>query len=1260
MDSKVTKGVSLFNRFVIFVAIVLASQSALAQSSSAFVYVNNDVSGGNSVSAFSVSPNGVVTTVPGSPFATGGTGTGGGWVGQKGIAATVVGNFLYASDLHSSDIAAFSINTSTGALTAVPGSPFVSGSQGSTGISLAITPNGRYLYAGYYDAGEVWGFSIASNGALTPVPGSPFGAPNVLGIDVTPDGKYLAVSGERVAVFSIGSDGTLTVVAGSPFWVGAYQQNMDFNCQSDLFFGPDPSSQEISVATMTNGTLSPISGSPFSFSVGGDSVFAVLSPNDNFLFVNNWLSNNIMSLNVALGGALSQVNGSPFQNPSSYPTVMGMTQAGTLLFVANTGGLGNADNTMSVFAVGSDGGLTLLPGSPFDTGSGANGLPSLTVFPPKACGPAGPFAYVANTNDNTVSMIDIPTSLPVTTIPLPSGSGPWGAAISPDQSQVYVTNSQAGTVSVIDTASNAVIAAVNVETTPLGVAFTPGSEKQAYVVNGGSNSVSVLDTTTTPPTVVATVQDPSLNRPVGVAMAYTTQGDYAYVTNYAGNTVSVIAVSNRQVIQTIPVGTGPRWVAITPDSSLVYVENSVSKDIYVLSVTQNDKVVAKLPINASPFGTAFTPDSKFAYVADNDANAVSVIDTASSSIVTTVGGFNQPAQVAISTDGALAYVTNANNTVSVIDTASNTIVANVTTGSTPVGVAIAGAQQAPLTLTQPLSPTQPNNFNFGTNNYQVQYPQGTQFSGFYMNVTEVPITQAEFQQRIAGLSQFAGASCIVYGGTGGNCVDDQVTCSNDPSGQPHVACPPPAQGGVIGVETDFTALQQIVNPGYLTATINQNDWKEIFTDFSQSGPLGRIRGSTSGFSEFVAVDLGANNPQGQAQLTLLSPKFPVTYSQGQQIPISIQLNSVVPPYPPVTDGQAWITVVMIADSNGNPTQQVVLSPPGTFQQQGSSGVYNYALNAISYAAGTYNVTIYGTAFPSYQGQFTISPQTVVATTTSLSSSLNPSHYGQCITLTASVTATSGTPTGYGIFYDGETSLGTEPLTNGSAQLITCSLTGGKHSLTAYYPGNGIFLSSTSNAVTQVIKRGGIAGITLTSKPNPSLLGQQVTFTTVVSGTQATPTGTVTFKQGSKTLGIAPLVNGQATFTTTFTTAGTFQIVATYSGDQNYLPAASKAWKQVVNKYTTATSLTSNPNPSKQGQPVTFTATVSSSGPVVPTGKVTFKNGSKTVGLITLINGVATLTTSKLPVGNLSITATYNGDAENNKSTSSPLIQVVQQ
>jgi hypothetical protein len=104
---------------------------------------------------------------------------------------------------------------------------------------------------------------------------------------------------------------------------------------------------------------------------------------------------------------------------------------------------------------------------------------------------------------------------------------------------------------------------------------------------------------------------------------------------------------------------------------------------------------------------------------------------------------------------------------------------------------------------------------------------------------------------------------------------------------------------------------------------------------------------------------------------------------------------------------------------------------------------------------------------------------------------------------------------------------------------------------------------------------------------------------------------------------------------------------------------SSPLSEKVNLYTTKTTTASSGSPSLAGAPVTFTATVTASPNIVPNGEqVTFYRGSTSIGTGATVNGVATLTTSTLPWGTDSITATYTGDSTLQSSTSAALRQVV--
>src|SRR5439155_5539268 len=203
-----------------------------------------------------------------------------------------------------------------------------------------------------------------------------------------------------------------------------------------------------------------------------------------------------------------------------------------------------------------------------------------------------------------------------------------------------------------------------------------------------------------------------------------------------------------------------------------------------------------------------------------------------------------------------------------------------------------------------------------------------------------------------------------------------------------------------------------------------------------------------------------------------------------------------------------------------------------------------------------------------------------------------------------------------------------------------------------------FTTSTSQPLTQNVLIPTMT--TLNAAPNPTVFGQSVIFTATVSGlsSSGTPTGTVTFKDGTTTLGVATLNSAAipvATFTTSALSAGSHAITAVYNGDTTFAPGTSGVVTQAVNQASTTTTLSPSINPSAAGQAVTFTAIVSavSPGAGTPTGMVTFQDGTTTLGTGTLdAIGRATFQTSSLTQGSHTVTATYQGEANFLTSTSS--------
>ena len=150
------------------------------------------------------------------------------------------------------------------------------------------------------------------------------------------------------------------------------------------------------------------------------------------------------------------------------------------------------------------------------------------------------------------------------------------------------------------------------------------------------------------------------------------------------------------------------------------------------------------------------------------------------------------------------------------------------------------------------------------------------------------------------------------------------------------------------------------------------------------------------------------------------------------------------------------------------------------------------------------------------------------------------------------------------------------------------------------------------------------------------------------GNSGVPSGTVTFLDGSNRLGTASLINGSASWDTTFATEGVHNIAAQYSGDAVFLPSTRNIPLQVNGLATTLTLMAANAN---AGSSITLTATLTSTGGV-PTGQIDFHDGNVSLGTSPLDDtGVAFLRVGTLAFGAHSLTASYIGDEKFAASTS---------
>lgn len=180
---------------------------------------------------------------------------------------------------------------------------------------------------------------------------------------------------------------------------------------------------------------------------------------------------------------------------------------------------------------------------------------------------------------------------------------------------------------------------------------------------------------------------------------------------------------------------------------------------------------------------------------------------------------------------------------------------------------------------------------------------------------------------------------------------------------------------------------------------------------------------------------------------------------------------------------------------------------------------------------------------------------------------------------------------------------------------------------------------------------GLVSVIRVSAPDPTV-DTTVTITANAAagpGNPGAPTGVVTFLDGSNRLGAAPLVNGSATFDSTFNADGIHTITAQYSGDGVFLPSTQQIPLQVTGIATMATLIA--PATATPGSTVLLTAIINSAGGI-PTGQVTFLEGNTSLGSAPLDGaGVAVLRINTLAAGAHSLTASYAGDEKFGGSTS---------
>jgi len=222
-------------------------------------YVANEMS--NNISAYTINfTTGALTAIPGSPFQAGS--------GPVSVAVGPSGKFAYVANEFSDNISVYAIDHVTGALTVVSGSPFAAGSAPT---SVTVDPSGKFAYVANSGDGTVSAYTINHNtGALTAVPGSPFSAgsgPASVTVDPTGQFAYVANSGDgTVSAYTIDpAAGALTAIPGSPFSAESGPASVTVDPTGKFAYVANSGDSTVSAYTIdpASGALSVIPASPF-------------------------------------------------------------------------------------------------------------------------------------------------------------------------------------------------------------------------------------------------------------------------------------------------------------------------------------------------------------------------------------------------------------------------------------------------------------------------------------------------------------------------------------------------------------------------------------------------------------------------------------------------------------------------------------------------------------------------------------------------------------------------------------------------------------------------------------------------------------------------------------------------------------------------------------------------------------------------------------------------------------------------------------
>jgi YVTN family beta-propeller protein len=568
-----------------------------------------------------------------------------------GVVVSPDGNTVYVTNSGSDSLSYFATNTSAPAVNTI------NLASGSGPLGVAITPDGSKLYVSNFGNDTVAVVNTATKALCTPG----------------------TCSASAIYPISLGASGS-----------GPYGIAVSPNGKSVYIAGYK--SGKVYVVNAVNDL--PLTGTSYPISVGGTLTGLSITPDGLFAYVANYTGGVVFAIGIPSASLLATiaVGRGPYgvsANPDNSDIYVANREAHSVSVIDRASNMVTTTLSLPASNIPQAFGQFIVP-PPSVAYVPTNTTNSIPVFSTSAASnhdeqgdiataanpqgaalsPDGALLYVTETNADSVKIVNALNNASITRIGLGAGSKPYGIAVTPDGRRAYVAGAGTNKVYVIDLVNNVLCSShtavcvgftypISVGSFPTGIAITPGINSKIYVTNQGSGTVSAINTATD------TLCNTSTCSPVG---------SYPML---IGSSTS-----------------HPYGIAVKPDGSEVYVASYGTNNVYAFS-TSADNAPLAIGVGNSTMGIAITPDGSKVYATNYNTASLSVIKTASHSACTraTCASFasypiptlqNNPYGLAITPDGSQLYVANqGSGTVSIINTATDAVIDTKNPGGNP-------------------------------------------------------------------------------------------------------------------------------------------------------------------------------------------------------------------------------------------------------------------------------------------------------------------------------------------------------------------------------------------------------------------------------------------------------------------------------------------------------------------------------------------------------------------------------------------------